>query len=101
MLQDKHILLAVTGSISAYKACDLVQRLKEKGARVRVIMTHSAARLVHPNTFAALTGFPVAEEAWSEVAQGTMRHIELARWADVFVVAPCTAHTLAELSMGL
>ncbi len=101
MLQDKRILIGVTGSISAYKACDLVQRLKEKGAEVRVVMTASAAKLVHPNTFAALTGSPVAMDAWSDVADGKIRHIELARWADAFVIAPCTAHTLAELSMGL
>ena len=101
MLQDKRILIGVTGSIAAYKACDLIQRLKEKGAEVRVIMTPGATRLVHPNTFAALTGFPVVEDAWSDVAKGAMRHIELARWADAFIIAPCTAHTLAELSVGL
>ena len=101
MLQNKRILIGVTGSIAAYKACDLIQRLKEKGAEVRVIMTPSAARLVHPNTFAALTGSPVVEDAWTDVANGTMRHIELARWAELFVIAPCTAHTLAELSWGL
>ncbi len=100
MLRNQNILVGVAGSIAAYKACDLVQRLKEKGAAVRVAMTHSAIRLVHPNTFAALTGSPVADDAWTEVADGAMRHIELARWANAFVIAPCTAHTLAELSMG-
>ena len=100
MLQDKRILIGVTGSVAAYKACDLIQRLKEKGAEVRVVITPSAARLVHPNTFAALSGSPVVEDAWTDVANGIMRHIELARWADLFVIAPCTAHTLAELSLG-
>jgi phosphopantothenoylcysteine decarboxylase/phosphopantothenate--cysteine ligase len=101
MLKNKKILVGVTGSIAAYKACDLVQRLKEKGAQVRVVMTPSAARVVHPNAFAALTGAPVLTDAWEGVAQGAMPHIEAARWADLFVVAPCTAHTLAELSLGL
>jgi phosphopantothenoylcysteine decarboxylase/phosphopantothenate--cysteine ligase len=100
-LQNKKILLGVTGSIAAYKACDLVQRLKEKGATVRVVMTHSATRIVHPNAFAALTGAPVLMDAWEGVAHGAMPHIEAARWADLFLVAPCTAHTLAELSQGL
>jgi phosphopantothenoylcysteine decarboxylase/phosphopantothenate--cysteine ligase len=101
MLKDKHILVGVTGSIAAYKACDLVQRLKEKGAVVRVVMTHSATKIIHPHALAALSGHPVLIDAWDGVAQGAMPHIDAARWADLFVVAPCTAHTLAELSMGL
>lgn len=100
-LKDKHVLVAVTGSISAYKACDLVQRLKDEGAQVRVIMTPSAAQLVHPNTFATLTGYKVPSDAWSGVGQGAMDHIDFARWADVFLVAPCTAHTLGEFAQGL
>lgn len=100
-LKDKHVLVAVTGSISAYKACDLVQRLKEEGAQVRVIMTPSAARLVHPNTFATLTGYKVPSDAWTGTDQGAMDHIDFARWADIFLVAPCTAHTLGEFAGGL
>lgn len=101
MLKNKKILVGVTGSIAAYKSCDLVQRLKEKGATVRVVMTASAARVVHPNTFAALSGAPVLTDAWEGVSQGSIPHIEAARWADLFLIAPCTAHTLAELSLGL
>ncbi len=98
-LKDQHILLGVTGSISAYKTCDLIQRLKEKGAEVRVALTPAACRLVQPATFAALTNAPVFQDVWS--AASPMPHIEYARWADAFVIAPCTAHTLAELSLGL
>ncbi len=101
MLKNKKILVGVTGSIAAYKACDLVQRLKEQGASVRVLMTASATRIIHPNALAALSGAPVITDAWDNVAQGKIPHIEAARWADLFVVAPCTAHTLAELSLGL
>lgn len=101
MLHGKKILVGVTGSIAAYKACDLVQRLKERGAEVRVAMTRDAARFVHENAFAALTGHPVLTDAWEGVARGSIPHIEAARWADLFVIAPCTAHTLAELSLGL
>jgi phosphopantothenoylcysteine decarboxylase/phosphopantothenate--cysteine ligase len=100
-LKDKNVLLGVTGSISAYKACDLVQRLKDEGAHVRVIMTASAAKLVHPNTFAALTAYRVPVDGWSGVESGAMDHIDLARWADVYLVAPCTAHTLGEFARGL
>jgi phosphopantothenoylcysteine decarboxylase/phosphopantothenate--cysteine ligase len=100
-LEGKNVLIGVSGSISAYKACDLVQRLKDEGAHVRVIMTPSAAKLVHPNTFAALTGWRVPVDGWSGVEAGAMDHIDLARWADLYVVAPCTAHTLAEFAHGL
>lgn len=100
-LEGKKILLGISGSISAYKACDLVQRLKDEGAEVRVIMTPSAARLVHPNTFAALTGHKVPTDAWTGAEQGAMDHIDFARWADIYLVAPCTAHTLGEFAQGL
>lgn len=100
-LEGKNVLIGVSGSISAYKACDLVQRLKDEGARVRVIMTPSAAKLVHPNTFAALTGASVPVDGWSGVESGAMHHIDLARWADLYVIAPATAHTIAELAHGL
>lgn len=99
-LKNKKVLIGVTGSISAYKACDLVQRLKDEGATVRVIMTPSAAKLVHPNTFAALTGYKVPTDAWTGTEQGAMDHIDFARWADIFLVAPCTAHSLAEMAHG-
>jgi phosphopantothenoylcysteine decarboxylase/phosphopantothenate--cysteine ligase len=100
-LQDKNVLLGVTGSISAYKACDLVQRLKDEGANVRVIMTASAAKLVHPNTFAALTAHRVPVDGWTGTESGAMDHIDLARWADIYLIAPCTAHTLGEFAQGL
>ncbi len=100
-LKDKKVLLGVTGSISAYKACDLVQRLKDEGATVRVIMTHSATKLVHPNTFAALTGYKVSVDTFAGTESGAMEHIDLARWADIYLVAPCTGHTMGEFSQGL
>lgn len=101
MLAGKRILLAVTGSIAAYKACDLVQRLKDQGCEVRVAMTPEAALLVHPNTFAALTGHAVLLDAWSGVADGRMDHISWARWADVLFVAPASAQVIAQLAHGL
>ncbi len=100
-MHGKKILVGVTGSIAAYKACDLVQRLKDEGAQVRVVLTPSAEKLVHSHTFAALTGQPAVGDAWSGVPEGSMPHIDLARWADLFLIAPCSAHTLAELAHGL
>ncbi len=104
-LKDKKILLGITGSISAYKACDLIQRLKDQGAEVRALLTSSAAKLIQPQTFAALTNHPVYINVWTDSgddkAHGPMDHIALARWADIFIIAPCTAHTLGELAQGL
>jgi len=101
ILNNKNILLAVTGSISAYKACDLVQRLKEQGAIVKVIMTPSAAKIITPLTFTALTGSKVHIKTFDDDSDTAMEHIELARWADIYLIAPCTANTLGEIANGM
>jgi len=95
-----NILLGVTGSIAAYKSPDLVRRLREQGADVRVVMTPSAEKLVAPGVFQAVSGQDVRTELWDEEAEGAMSHIELARWADVVVIAPATANIMAELAAG-
>ncbi|MFC1585421.1 bifunctional phosphopantothenoylcysteine decarboxylase/phosphopantothenate--cysteine ligase CoaBC [Fibrobacterota bacterium] len=100
-LKKKNILLGITGSISVYKSCDLVQRLKEEGAEVRVVMTRSAAALVSPLTFTALTGHPALIDIFNRDSATAMDHIGLAEWADVYLIAPCTAHTIGELANGL
>jgi phosphopantothenoylcysteine decarboxylase/phosphopantothenate--cysteine ligase len=96
------VLLAVTGSIAAFKAAALASDLVKRGLEVRVIMTLSATRFVAPLTFEALTANPVATEVWDE-QPGTSRmgHLELARWADVLVIAPASAASLARLALGL
>lgn len=99
-LAGKHVLLGVTGGIAAYKSPDLVRRLRDAGAVVRVVMTPSATRLVAPTVFQAVSGHPVRSELWDEAAEAAMGHIELARWADLVVIAPATAHLLAELAAG-
>jgi phosphopantothenoylcysteine decarboxylase / phosphopantothenate---cysteine ligase len=101
MLRGKRVLLGVTGSIAAYKACDLVQRLKEQHCEVRVILTPEATRLVQAETFAALTGQAVLVDTWAGVAEGHMDHIAWARWADCLLIAPATAHILGQLAHGL
>lgn len=100
-LSGHRILLCVTGGIAAYKAADLVRRLREAGADVRVAMTGNAARFVGAATFQALSGQPVRTSLWDEHAEAAMGHIELARWASAVVVAPASANTLARLAHGL
>ncbi|MCC5795286.1 MAG: bifunctional phosphopantothenoylcysteine decarboxylase/phosphopantothenate--cysteine ligase CoaBC [Chromatiales bacterium] len=99
-LRDKRILLGVSGGIAAYKSPDLVRRLRERGAEVRVVMTESAARLVSPTVFQAVSGQPVRCGLWDDQAEAAMGHIELARWADIVLVAPATANLMAELAAG-
>ena len=100
-LAGKHVLLGVTGGIAAYKSPDLVRRLKEQGADVRVVLTAAAARFVTPLTFQAVSGHRVLCGLWDEAAEAAMGHIELARWADVVLIAPATADFLARLAAGM
>jgi phosphopantothenoylcysteine decarboxylase/phosphopantothenate--cysteine ligase len=96
----RRILLGVTGGIAAYKAAELVRRLRDRGAEVQVVMTAGAREFVTPLTFQALSGRPVRTELWDAAAEAAMGHIELARWADVVVVAPASADFLARLAGG-
>jgi len=100
-LAGRQVLLGVTGGIAAYKAAELVRRLGDAGAVVRVVMTENAARFVTPLTFQALSGHPVRLSLWDEGAEAAMGHIELARWAEDILVAPASADFLARLAHGL
>lgn len=99
--QDKHVLLGVTGSIACYKATDLASRLAQTGAHVDVILTQAAAKFVSPLTFQSVTGQRAYQDAdlWGD--EGHVLHIGLAKRADVLVIAPVTANTLAKLAHGL
>ena len=99
-LHGQRILLCVCGGIAAYKAADLVRRLRDAGAQVRVAMTDNAQRFVGAQTFQALSGEPVRTSLWDAQAEAAMGHLELARWADQVVLAPATANTLAKLAHG-
>ena len=99
-LDGKRILLGVTGGIAAYKSPDLVRRLKERGADVQVVMTHGAQQFVTPMTFQAVSGRDVRAEIWDPKGEAAMGHIELARWADLVLVAPATADFIARLANG-
>jgi phosphopantothenoylcysteine decarboxylase/phosphopantothenate--cysteine ligase len=99
-MQGKRILLGVTGGIAAYKSPDLVRRLRERGAEVQVVMTEAAREFVTATTFQAVSGRPVRTDLWDAAAEAAMGHIELARWADVVLIAPATADFLARLATG-
>jgi len=99
-LANKRILLGVTGGIAAYKSADLVRRLRDVGAKVRVAMTPAAREFVAPLTFQALSGNPVHGDLLDPAAEAAMGHIELARWADAVIIAPATADFIAKLANG-
>lgn len=99
-LTNKRVLLGVTGSIAAYKAAELIRRLRDAGAEVRVVMTDGAKAFVTPLTFQALSGSPVHENLLDKEAEAAMGHIELARWADVILIAPASANSIAGLAQG-
>jgi len=99
-LFNRNVLLGVSGGIAAYKSAELVRQLQELGASVRVIMTRGAREFITPLTLQALSGHPVHTELLDEEAEQGMGHIELARWADILVIAPATADLVARLSAG-
>jgi phosphopantothenoylcysteine decarboxylase/phosphopantothenate--cysteine ligase len=95
-----NVLLGVSGGIAAYKAPELVRRLRERGAEVQVVLTHSASEFVTETSLQAVSGRPVRRSLWDRDAEAAMGHIELARWADCIVIAPATAETMARLATG-
>jgi phosphopantothenoylcysteine decarboxylase/phosphopantothenate--cysteine ligase len=101
MLRDRSIVLGVTGGIAAYKAADLVSKLQQAGALVDVILTHHATQFVQPLTFSTLSHRPVYTDLWEPTGEAAARHIELGKRADLLVIAPATANTIARLAHGL
>ena len=99
-LPNRRIVVGVAGGIAAYKAADLVRRLRDRGFEVRVVMTAAAREFVAPLTFQAVSSNPVHCDLLDEQAEAGMGHIELARWADLVLVAPATANVLARLAHG-
>ena len=99
-LFNRNVVLGVSGGIAAYKSAELVRQLKELGADVRVIMTRGAREFITPLTLQALSGRPVHTELLDTEAELGMGHIELARWADLLLIAPATADLLARLAAG-
>ncbi len=99
-LTNKQILVGVTGGIAAYKAAELIRRLQDHGATVRVIMTKAAQAFITPLTLQALSGNPVHCDLLDSEAEAAMGHIELARWADLVLIAPASADFMARLATG-
>jgi len=99
-LFNRNVVLGVTGGIAAYKSAELVRQLQEGGASVRVIMTQGAQEFITPLTLQALSGHPVHTQLLDAEAEMGMGHIELARWADLLLIAPATADVIARLSAG-
>ncbi len=99
-MENKRVLLGVTGGIAAYKSAELVRLLVKQGCEVRVVMTEAAQQFITPLSFQALSGNPVHTTLLDPVAEAGMGHIELARWADLVLIAPATANTLADMAAG-
>ena len=99
MLTGKKIVVGVTGGIAAYKACDLVSRLKKRGAQVRVVLTEHACQFVQPLTFETLSGNPAYTDSFDRKYE--IGHVALAKWADLLLIAPATANCMAKMSCGV
>src|SRR5258708_2347026 len=100
MTPTTRVLLGATGGTAAYKSPDLVGRLMERGADVQVVMTAAAQRFVSPMTFQAVSGRTTRSDLWDSAAEAAMGHIELARWAQVVLIAPASADCIARLAAG-
>jgi len=95
-----NVVLGISGGIAAYKTPELVRRLRERGAEVQIVMTASAGEFVTETALQAVSGRPVRSNLWDKKAEASMSHIELARWADVVLIAPATAEIMARLAGG-
>ena len=100
-MSDKNILLGITGGISAYKSLELTRLLKEQGYSVRVVMTKHAQAFIAPLSFQAISGNPVHTELMDESIDHGMRHIELAKWASMIIIAPASANVIAKIALGI
>ena len=101
MLKGKKILLGITGSIAAYKAAEIVSLLKKRGAEVFVIMTESATKFIQPLTFSTLSGNPVIDDLFSINDKMVVKHISLAQWADLILIALATANIIGKIANGI
>lgn len=100
-MRGKHIIVAVSAGIAAYKAIEVVSRLRKKGAEVKVVMTQNATHIASPLTFGEISGHPVALDMFEQVHQWDVEHIELATWADAYVVVPATANVIGKIYAGI
>ena len=95
------VLLCCSASVSVYKVCDLASKLTQAGHRVRTVLTENAAKLVSPQLFEAVTGEPAFVSEWGDARRSAMDHIDLSRFAEIVVIAPCSANLAARLALGM
>lgn len=100
-IMSKKIVLGITGGIAAYKCAELTRRLTENGAQVKVVMTDSAQQFITPLTMQAVSGNPVSTSLLDPAAEAAMGHIEFAKWADLILIAPASANTIAKMAHGM
>ena len=100
-MRGKHIIVAVSAGIAAYKAIEVVSRLRKKGAEVKVVMTQNATHIASPLTFGEISGHPVALDMFEQVHQWDVEHIALATWAEAYVVVPATANVIGKIYAGI
>ena len=100
-MRGKHIIVAVSAGIAAYKAIEVVSRLRKKGAEVKVVMTQNATYIASPLTFGEISGHPVALDMFEQVHQWDVEHIALATWTDAYVVVPATANVIGKIYAGI
>lgn len=100
-MRGKHIIVAVSAGIAAYKAIEVVSRLRKKGSEVKVVMTQNATHIASPLTFGEISGHPVALDMFEQVHQWDVEHIALATWADAYVVVPATANVIGKIYAGI
>ena len=100
-MRGKHIIVAVSAGIAAYKAIEVVSRLRKKGAEVKVVMTQNATHIASPLTFGEISGHPVALDMFEQVHQWDVEHIALATWTDAYVVVPATANVIGKIYAGI
>lgn len=101
MLRDKHIVVGITGSIAAYKACLTIRLLRRQGAEVQVVITPAGKEFITPLTLSTLTGKPVISEFFSRRDGSWHSHVDLGLWADAMIIAPATASTIGKMAHGI
>jgi phosphopantothenoylcysteine decarboxylase/phosphopantothenate--cysteine ligase len=100
-IKSSKILIGVTGGIAAYKTCSLVTSLLREGADIEIVMTDAAKKFVTPLTFQSILNKPVYSDIWESDNETNIKHIKLAQWPDLVVIAPATANTISKISLGL
>jgi len=101
ILKGKNIIIGLTGGIAAYKVCDLINLLRKEKANVKAIMTEASEKFIPEITVQTLTNNPVYRDMFSGIPKGSVEHIQLANWCDVFVITPATANTIGKIACGI